>query len=160
MRGSFYPKVNFKFLTIDFITATLYNQCMPDAKFFTSPLSEWQRRYETLRASFVERLPATIVAKRFGYSPEYVRLLRHLFVHGKIDFSEPVPEGKAARRGVTANVRQKIRAWREQRVSAGEIAELLSEEGIEISVRTVERVLAEEGFTKLPRRIRLKLQNS
>lgn len=130
---------------------------MSDAKFFTSPVSEWQRRYEALRASFVERLPASIVAKRFGYSPEYINLLRHFFVHGKLDFSEPVPEGKAARRGVTADVRQKIRTWREQRISAGEIAELLSEEGIEISVRTVERILAEEGFTKLPRRIRLKL---
>lgn len=129
---------------------------MPDAKFFTCPVSEWQRRYEALRASFVERLPAAIVAKRFGYSPGYIRLLRHFFVHGKIDFSEPVPEGKAARRAVTGEVRQKIRSWREQRISAGEIAELLSEEGVEISVRTVERVLAEEGFTKLPRRIRLK----
>jgi len=42
-------------------------------------------------------------------------------------------------------------------LSAGEITQLLSEEGVELSVRTVERVLAEEGFTKLPRRSRLKL---
>jgi Transposase DDE domain len=54
-------------------------------------------------------------------------------------------------------VRQKIIAWRTQRLSAGEIAELLSDEGVEISVRTVERVLAEEGFPKLPRRTRMKL---
>jgi hypothetical protein len=40
---------------------------------------------------------------------------------------------------------------------AGENAELLSEEGGELSVRTVERVLSEEGFAKLPRRMRLKL---
>jgi hypothetical protein len=33
----------------------------------------------------------------------------------------------------------------------------LSEEGVEISVRTVERVLAEEGYPRLPRRSRLKL---
>lgn len=145
------------FQIVAIITVTQYNDCMPDAKFFTSPISEWQRRYEALRASFVERIPAPIVAKRFGYSAGYIRLLRHFFVHGKIDFSEPVPEGKAARRGVTTAIRLKIRFWREQRVSAGEIAELLSEEGIEISVRTVERILAEEGFSKLPRRIRLKL---
>ena len=130
---------------------------MPNAKFFTSPANEWQRRYEALRASFVDRLPAAVVAKRFGYSTGYIRLLRHFFVHGKIDFSEPFPEGKAARRTVTGELRQKIRSWREQRISAGEITELLSEEGVEISVRTVERVLAEEGFTKLPRRVRLKL---
>mgnify|MGYP001397596122 CR=1 FL=1 len=130
---------------------------MRDATFFTQPKAEWQRRYEALRASFVDRLPARIVADRFGYAPGYVHLLRHQFRHGKIDFDEPVPEGMARRRGITNETRQKIRAWREQRLSAGEIAQLLSEEGVEISVRTIERVLAEEGFPKLPRRTRLKL---
>ena len=131
--------------------------CMRDASFFTHPESDWQRRYEALRASFVERLPARIVADRFGYSPGYIALLRHQFRHGKIDFSEPVPEGKVARRRVTADIRRRIKEWRERRLSAGEITELLSQDGIEISVRTVERVLAEEGFPKLPRRTRLKV---
>ncbi len=53
--------------------------------------------------------------------------------------------------------RNKICSWREHRLSAGEIAQLLSEDGIEISVRTVERILAEEGYPKLPRRTRLKI---
>jgi hypothetical protein len=73
-------------------------------------------------------------------------------LHDKIDFSEPVAEGKVNRRAVDMATRQKICSWREHRLSAGEIAQLLSEEGIEISVRTVERVLAEEGYPKLPRR--------
>ena len=130
---------------------------MRDAKFFTHPEFEWQRRYEALRASFVERMPAKVVADRFDYKPGYVHLLRHQFRHGKVDFSEPVPEGKVRRRSVTSEMRKKICAWRERRLSAGEITELLSEEGVEISVRTVERVLSEEGFPKLPRRTRLKL---
>ena len=128
-----------------------------DTTYFTRPKSAWQRRYEALRASFVERLPARAVADRFGFAPGYIHLLRHQFTHGKIDFVEPPPEGKARRRGVSAEVRQKIRAWREKRLSAGEIAQLLSEEDVEVSVRTVERILAEEGFPKLPRRTRLKL---
>ncbi len=132
-------------------------QRMRDASYFIHPVHEWQRRYEALRASFVERLPARVVAERFGYSVSYVNLLRHQFRHGKIDFSEPVPEGRRRRRRVTAEVRRKIVSWRERRLSAGEITELLSEEGVEISVRTVERVLAEEGFSKLPRRTRLKI---
>ena len=130
---------------------------MRDASFFKQPSHEWQRRYEALRASFVDRLPDKIIADRFGYAPGYVRLLRFRFRHGMLDFSEPVPEGKACRRRVTAAIREKIRAWRTQRLSAGEITELLVEDGIEISVRTVERVLAEEGFPKLPRRTRIKL---
>jgi hypothetical protein len=129
---------------------------MKDASFFTNPTHAWQRQYEALRASFVDRLPAKAVADRFGYKPAYVRLLRHRFMSGMIDFSEPVPEGKTNRHRVTAETRRKIRQWREQRLSAGEITELLSEDGVEISVRTVERVLAEEGFQKLPRRVRRK----
>ena len=129
---------------------------MRDITYFTHPQHDWQKRYEAMRASFVDRLPDKVVADKFGYSHGYFRVLKHQFRKGKIDFSEPVPEGKAARRRVTYETRQKIRRWREQLLSAGEITELLSEDGIEISVRTVERVLVEEGFSKLPRRTRQK----
>ena len=142
---------------LDILIGIIYKGSMNDAKFFTHPVHDWQRRYEALRSSFVDRLPARIVADRFGYSQNYILLLRHLFMHGKIDFSEPVPEGKLARRHVTSVVREKIRTWRQHNLSAGEITECLSEDGIEISVRTVERVLREEGFPKLPRRSRLKM---
>lgn len=128
---------------------------MRDHTFFTRPVLGWQRRYEALRASFVERMPAKAVAEGFGYSEEYVRLLRHLFVNEKLDFTDPVSEGKAARRAVNTEIRKKIRASREQQFSASEISQLLSEEGLKISVRTVERVLAEEGFARLPRRTRI-----
>ena len=64
----------------------------------------------------------------------FVYLLRHLFKTGKLDFAEPVAEGKARRHRVGAEVRGKIRAWRQRRLSAGEIAQLLSEDGVEISV--------------------------
>ena len=130
---------------------------MRDATFFTHPTHDWQRRYEALRASFIERLPAAVVAERFGYTPGYIQLLRHQFRHGKIEFSEPVPEGKLTRRRVSAETRRKIGDWRRQRLSAGEITELLLEDGVQISVSTVGRVLAEEGFPKLPRRTRLKI---
>ena len=130
---------------------------MRDDKFFLHPIHDWQKRYEALRASFVERLPAKVVADKFGYSESYINLLRHQFVHGKIDFSEPMQEGKPKRRSVDNKTRSKIRDWRERNLSAGDISQLLSEDGTEISVRTVERVLAEEGFPKLPRRTRLKI---
>jgi transposase len=128
-----------------------------DSSFFTHPRLDWQRRYEALRASFVERLPAHIVADRFGYTTSYIHLLRHQFKHGKLDFAEPPAEGTTRRRRVNAELRQKIRTWRERRLSAAEITELLVEDGVELSVRTVERVLSEEGFAKLPRRTRLKI---
>jgi len=76
---------------------------MRNDKFFLHPVHEWQRRYEALRASFVDRLPAKVVADRFGYSVTYINLLRHLFAHEKIDFAEPVPEGKTRRQRIDAN---------------------------------------------------------
>ena len=45
---------------------------MKDATFFTRPVADWQRRYEALRASFVERLPDQLVAERFGFSIGYL----------------------------------------------------------------------------------------
>ena len=132
---------------------------MKDIDFFVHPKTNWQRRYEALRASFVEKLSDAVVADRFGYKPSYIRLLKHLFRTGKFDFNEPLfaQEGKVARRRVSQEIRSKIRSWREKMLSAGEITQLLSQENIEISVRTVERVLAEEGFEKLPRRTQLKI---
>jgi len=150
-------KIYFNIFILDMLNVMVYKICMRDEKYFLYPIHDWQRRYEALRACFIERLPAKVVAERFGYSASYIHLLRHQFVHEKIDFSEPVPEGKVARRRIDSKIRLKICNWREHRLSAGEITQLLSEQGVEISVRTIERVLAEEGFSKLPRRSRLKL---
>ena len=57
---------------LDILNDIIYNGCMNDTEFFTHPVHDWQRRYEALRASFVERLPARIIADRFGYSQDYV----------------------------------------------------------------------------------------
>ncbi|HSN24001.1 MAG TPA: transposase, partial [Methylomicrobium sp.] len=130
---------------------------MRDANFFTKPVDKWQRKYEALRASFVDRLPDNIVAERFGLTVGYLRVLRHQFRHEKIDFSEAVAEGSRPRRRVDAATRQKIVEWRHRELSAGDIAQLLNQEAIDISVRTIERILAEEGFKKLPRRTQLKI---
>jgi hypothetical protein len=148
----------FNLAELTFINDIYYNSDMVNgARFFTYPRLDWQRRYEALRASFVERLPAFAVAKRFAYAPAYVNLLRHQFSQGKIDFSEPNPEGKAHRYRVSNEMRQKIKAWRENNMSAAEIAHSLSDEGHEVSIRTIERVLREEGYKKLPRRSLLKI---
>lgn len=130
---------------------------MSDETFFTNPKSDWQRRYEALRASFVDRLPARVVADKFGYTSGYVNVLRHQFKTGKLNIAEPPPEGKKYRRRIDSKTRGKIISWRKQSLSVGDIVELLSEDGIEVSISTVSRVLAEEGFPKLPRRTRLKI---
>ena len=150
--------MKFNIFMLTFLAAyDIYINMERNASFFIKPIHDWQRKYEALRASFVERLPANVIAEKFGYSPTYIHLLRHQFKKGEIDFSEPLPEDKIKRRRVNNQMRIKIKNWREKNLSAGEITQLLSEEGDEISVRTVERILAEEGFTRLPRRTRLKI---
>ena len=50
-----------------------------DARYFTHPKAHWQRRYEAVRASFVERLAAKVVADRFGYAPLIVQVFPTTF---------------------------------------------------------------------------------
>src|SRR5687768_2165044 len=51
------------------------------AQFFAAPEPAPQRQYEALRAYYVEQLPSTEVAQRFGYSPGSFRVLCHTFRH-------------------------------------------------------------------------------
>jgi len=67
-----------------------YKLFMHDANYIINPIHEWQKRYEALRAPFVDRLPTQAVAQRFGYTIAYIHLLRYQFKSGKIDFSEAV----------------------------------------------------------------------
>jgi transposase len=129
---------------------------MDPVRFFRHPRDPGQRQYEALRASFLERLSARGVAERFGMSPGYVHVLRHRFQRGLVRFTFRAADVPGARRGTPAAIRDRIVELRRQRdLSAGQIAEIIEDEGTDLSVRTVERVLAEAGFPKLPRRTRL-----
>jgi hypothetical protein len=48
------------------ITVIIYKKIMRYITFFTHPIHDWQKRYEALRASFVDPLPAQVAADRFG----------------------------------------------------------------------------------------------
>src|SRR5207249_10149076 len=52
-----------------------------DQNFFLSPQFPLQRQYEALRAYLVDEEPSADVARRFGYSPGFFRVLCHLFRH-------------------------------------------------------------------------------
>jgi len=129
---------------------------MDPVRFFRHPRTVGQTQYEILRASFLERLPASLVAERFHISTGNVHLLRHRFRRGLIAFTFRPEDFPGGRRGTPAQVRARIAELRRERnLSAGQIAEILDDEEIDVSVRTVERILAEAGFPKLPRRARL-----
>lgn len=129
---------------------------MDPVNYFRHPQDPGQRQYEALRASFLERLSARGVAERFAMSAGYVHVLRHRFQRGLVRFTFRAADIPGARRGTPAAIRARIiELRRERNLSAGQIAEIVEDEGTDISVRTVERILTEAGFPKLPRRTRL-----
>lgn len=124
--------------------------------YFRHPRDPGQRQYEALRASFLDRLSARAVGQRFQMTPGYVHVLRHRFSRGLLHFTFRPSDVPGARRGTPAKVRSRIVELRQLReLSAGQVAEILEGEGTELSVRTVERVLLEAGFPRLPRRTQL-----
>jgi hypothetical protein len=121
------------------------------AEYFAEPGEPAQRRYEALRAYFVEELSAAQVAVRFGYSPAVVHQMASDLRAGRAVFfrdSRPGPKGprKAGR------VRDEVLALRAQDRSIDEIAAALQAAGTPVSAQTVWSILAAEGLERLPRR--------
>lgn len=125
-----------------------------EARFFVSPDSTLQRQYEALRAFFVEDLPSTEVARRFGYTPGSFRVLCHQFRHdatfrGRF-FPAPPPASHLSQ--VRESVRRLVVAMRKRNLSVYDIQRELREGGHSVSINTLSLLLREEGFARLPRR--------
>ena len=121
--------------------------------FFLHPEDPMQRRYEALRASFVEGLPAREVADAFSYSVHTVNALRRDFKADKLEpFFHALRRGPTERRGSTQDCRQRIIELRKLNYSITELEEELSREGENVSFSTIGKVLKEEGFARLFRR--------
>jgi transposase len=127
---------------------------MPDLKaFFNPPASPRQRPYEAIRAVVVERLSVEQAAQRFGYAVTTLYSLLRDLKAGTLDLFPPPVRGPAERH-TPEPVRQWVVKYRHAQLSAAEISARLKEENYKISVRPVERILADAGFPKLPRRSR------
>jgi transposase len=128
------------------------NQLRPGGEYFTRPAGAGQRRYEAMRAYFVEDASAAEIADRFGYSTASVHQMATLLRTGKLaPFVEAKPGPKGPRKA-TAAVREKVLALRAGGRSVGEIAAALAEAGTPISAQTVWQILAAAGLPRLDRR--------
>lgn len=119
--------------------------------YFSEPSGPAQRRYEALRAYFVEELSAAEVGERFGYSPRVVHQMASELRAGRAEFfasAKPGPRGprKAER------VRDRVLALRAGDRSVTEIAQALRGEGTPVSAQTVWAILEAEGLERLGRR--------
>jgi transposase len=124
----------------------------PGAEFFFRPSGSAQRRYEALRAYFVQEMPAAQVADQFGYSTASVHQMATLLRRGKLSlFAESKPGPKGPRKA-TGALRERVLVLRAGQHSVSEIAEALAAEGMPVSAQTVWQILAAQGLPRLPRR--------
>jgi len=122
------------------------------AGYFLHPAGSSQRRYEALRAYFVEERPASEVADKFGYSTASVHQMATLLRTGRMSlFSDPRPGPKGPRKA-TGQLRAKVLALRAAGHSVTEIADALTAEGLPVSAQTAWQILDAEGIPRLPRR--------
>jgi len=124
-------------------------------RFFLGPDTPAQRQYEALRAYFVEGLPSTQVAQRFGYTPGAFRVLCHQFRHEpatRAAFFPPRLHGPRAA-PQRDRVRDLVVALRKKNLSVYDIQRELASAGHTVSIHSLTLLLHEEGFARLPRRL-------
>ncbi len=123
----------------------------PSAEFFTAPAQPNQRRYEALRAYFVERVSVAEAGARAGYTRASMASLLRDFRAGRVQmFALPgMPGPKSAPRKDAARAR--VIELRRQGLSVYEISARLAAEGTGLNRTGVGQILAEQGFGRLLR---------
>jgi hypothetical protein len=122
------------------------------AQYFTAPASSAQRRYEALRAYFLDEMPAAEVADRFGYSTASIHQMASLLRQGRLTvFAETRPGPKGPRKA-TGQLRERVLELRGAGHSVTEIAAACTREGMPVSAQTCWQILDAEGLPRLPRR--------
>jgi transposase len=122
------------------------------AEYFTAPAGAAQRRYEALRAYFLEEMPAAEVADRFGYSTASVHQMATLLRKGRLVLFTEARPGPRGPRKATGELRQRVLALRAAGHSVTEISAALTAGGMPVSAQTAWQILDAEGIPRLPRR--------
>lgn len=125
-------------------------------EYFQHPKEPAQKRYEALRAYFLESSTQKEAAKRAGYSISTFQSLVSNFQNGKVEFFVK-PQYGPNRRQASDFIHERIVSLRKSGHSVYEIKDIISKEGFSTSIQTINRIIKDEGFSKLPRRTREEL---
>ena len=120
--------------------------------YFTRDLKPRQKQYEALRAIAFQEGTMDEIATCFGYTPQSLKTLVNRLLRGKHQLFPDIKSGPKGRHTVLETVKVIIGLRRERRLNAKEISEELEKTDRPVSIRTVERVLNDAGFSKLHRR--------
>ncbi len=124
------------------------------AEWFTAPETVNHRRYEALRAFYVEGLTHAEAGERFGYTRWAVANLVREHRAGRLELFAPPRKPGPAPGAAPAKDRARGRAieLRRQGLSTYEISSQLASEDTPLNRTSVAEILTEEGFGRLLRR--------
>ncbi len=123
------------------------------ADYFLEPTNATHRQYEALRAVYVDGVAPAEAARSFGYTAGSFHVLCHQFRENPDRlFFLPTTKGPQAipKRD---SVKEGVIELRKQNMSMYDISKALKESGTQISPAHVAKILKEEGFARLPRRV-------
>jgi transposase len=120
---------------------------------FTAPSQPNQRRYEALRAYFVEGASAQQIAERLGYTRATIETLVRDFRNGRLGqpgelFRAPQPGPKSQPKKDAA--RERVLELRRSRHGIEEIVTDLARAGTPLSRTAVWEILSEAGLSRMP----------
>lgn len=123
----------------------------PGHERFTQPTLATQRRYEALRAWWVEELSAAEIAERFGYTRASVQTL--ISQYRQADLSELFVSSRPGpkRQPKKDAARERVIRLRRERHGIEEIVAELSRAGTPLSRTAVWEILKEAGLSRMPR---------
>jgi transposase len=119
--------------------------------YFLKPPSSRQKQYEAIRALVIENKPVEHVAKQFGYTINTIYSLIRDIKNDKHQLFPIVKKGPKNIRTPNSTI-EKVIKYRKNGLSVIDIKSTLEKDQIEISTRTITRIIKESGFKKLPRR--------
>jgi hypothetical protein len=124
-------------------------------KYFKSPQSNSQRYYEALRMHLLENIPLEKVAQKLSLSHSYLSKMKYnaekLLMQGCDPFFIDKKTGPKHRHKAI-HVEDDIIELRQKNHSIIDIKAILEAKGYKISLDTINNVLKDAGFTRLPRR--------
>lgn len=122
------------------------------SEFFTKPNTPLQKQYEAIRAVAVDKRTPQQVAQQFDYSVNTIYSMMRDVRSGKLCLFPINSQRGPKERRTPKDIRDIIITYRKQRLSCQDIATKLQAEGYKIAKRTVENILYDADFSRLPRR--------
>ena len=127
-------------------------------EYFSNPANTKHKQYESLRAFFLENLPAPIIAEKYGYTVNtlysMIRDFKLMAKAGEIADDPFFKSKKLGRREMDKEgaIKQTIIRLRKQYISVPDIKVMLDAQNHTVSERYISTILNIEGFGRLPRR--------